>query len=93
MAFRIKYDVENRVISPLWIDVKSCLPPVDYLVMITDGESYEISYMFDENYYKRKRARTRKDKYPVSIVWNDYFCCAFPIKITHWMELPELPKG
>lgn len=82
-----------------WHDVKDKMPELGECVLVTDGESVEIKYLYDRNARNRIKARTRKDKYPVDIIWSDYCYCGCGdinnLKITYWMYLPEpikIPK-
>ena len=79
-----------------WISVKNRLPELHEIVLVTGKYLHcARSYMYDKNKFKRDNARTRQDKYPVEIVWNEGCCCDVwdsGWEITHWMPLPEEPK-
>ena len=59
-----------------WVSVKDRLPNGSKEYLVTDGEFYVVGY------------------FSIHTLWNvDDFDSWFDEKdITHWMELPELPK-
>ena len=69
----------NGVTVQKWIPVTERLPEIARRVIVTDGENISFGYVLN---YERKD-------------WNPW-CVQLPViynKVTHWMPLPEPPKG
>lgn len=79
-----------------WISVKDKLPELEERVLVTNGNYVEIKYLYDSNAFERNRARARKDKYAINIIWYNYCSCGCgdldTLKVTHWTSLPNPPK-
>ena len=79
-----------------WINEEYLVPDHGNDVLVTDGESYAVAW------YKKKGCSTISYQYdgwqaaPQLLYAGNYDGnCHIEIdgKITHWMELPELPEG
>ena len=71
--------IANGVTVQKWIPVTERLPEIARRVIVTDGENISFGYVLN---YERKD-------------WNPW-CVQLPViynKVTHWMPLPEPPKG
>ena len=76
-----------------WISVKDQLPEIDAWVLVYCDDmsnTYHVTKLYDENKYYRDKARTRKDKYPPSLVWSSDE--SYIEEVTHWMPLPQKPE-
>ena len=74
-----------------WIKCSEQLPELDtYVLVYTSWGNITDCYLYDDNEYGRKRARTRKDKYPPKIIWRERDC-EYLGSVTHWMPLPDGP--
>ena len=79
-----------------WISVEDRLPELDYqnILVFCDGGSIQVTkFHGDRSMFKWKKANhyTRKSfgKYSGHFM----LCHELGYKVTHWMSLPEPPKG
>ena len=70
--------IANGVTIQRWIPVTERLPDLHTTVLVYDQESKRDLFWYDENGF--------------NVV--DEYGCTYPVKtVTHWMPLPEAPKG
>lgn len=86
--------ISNGVIAQEWISVKDRLPEEDgcYLTYASDSTAgFVVTFRFAED----GESVDEEDLYRLKNVWYDYGEYGYyPIEgITHWMPLPEPPKG
>lgn len=79
-----------------WIKTCEKLPELGEWVLVCDDDGDRfMAVLSDINRGSRERARTRKDKYPVKLIWNlpSQCCYSFDEELDAYPYWALLPKG